>query len=87
VEPAPKSIGCFQYYVSFIDDFSNFLWNYFLKNISEVLACSVNRCEEANSSGRLATVKSQQQQPLNLNFQQYVEHILNSQKILTIQID
>jgi hypothetical protein len=77
VEPAPKSIGCFQYYVSFIDDFSNFFWNYFLKN----------RCEEANSSGRLATVKSQQQQPLNLNFQQYVEHILNSQKILTIQID
>lgn len=34
--PAPKSVGHYQYYVSFIDDFIKFTWIYLLKNRSEV---------------------------------------------------
>jgi len=34
--PAPKSVGHYQYYVSFIDDFSKFTWIFFLKNRSDV---------------------------------------------------
>ena len=34
--PAPQSVGRYQYYVSFIDDFSKFTWIYLLRNRSEV---------------------------------------------------
>jgi hypothetical protein len=34
--PAPKSVGRYKYYVSFIDDFSKFTWIYLLKHKSEV---------------------------------------------------
>ncbi|WVZ95434.1 LOW QUALITY PROTEIN: hypothetical protein U9M48_041200 [Paspalum notatum var. saurae] len=34
--PAPDSTGRYKYYVSFIDDFSKFVWIYLLKNKSEV---------------------------------------------------
>jgi len=34
--PAPKSVGHYQYYVSFIDDFSKFTWIFLLKNRSDV---------------------------------------------------
>jgi hypothetical protein len=34
--PAPESVGRFKYYVSFIDDFSKFMWIYLLKHKSEV---------------------------------------------------
>jgi len=30
--PAPSSVGHYQYYVSFIDDFSKYTWIYLLKN-------------------------------------------------------
>jgi hypothetical protein len=33
---APLSIGKFKYYVSFIDDYSKFMWLYLLKNKSDV---------------------------------------------------
>ena len=35
--PAPKSIGRHEYYVSFIDDYSKFMWIYLLKCRSDVL--------------------------------------------------
>jgi hypothetical protein len=34
--PAPNSFGKFNYYVSFIDDFSKFTWIYLLRHKSEV---------------------------------------------------
>ena len=34
--PAPQSVGHYQYYVSFIDDFSKFTWIFLLKNRSGV---------------------------------------------------
>ena len=34
--PAPTSVGRYDYYVSFIDDFSKFTWIYLLKHKSEV---------------------------------------------------
>jgi histone deacetylase 1/2 len=34
--PAPNSFGKFNYYVSFIDDFSEFTWIYLLRHKSEV---------------------------------------------------
>ena len=34
--PAPQSVGRYQYYVSFIEDFSKFTWIYLLRNRSEV---------------------------------------------------
>jgi hypothetical protein len=34
--PAPKSVGHYQYYVSFIDDFSKFTWIFLLKNRFDV---------------------------------------------------
>jgi hypothetical protein len=34
--PAPKSVGRYKYYVSFIDNFSKFTWIYLLKNKLEV---------------------------------------------------
>jgi hypothetical protein len=34
--PAIPSVGRFKYYMSFIDDFSKFIWVYLLKNKSEV---------------------------------------------------
>ena len=34
--PAPQLVGRYQYYVSFIDDFSKFTWIYLLRNRSEV---------------------------------------------------
>jgi hypothetical protein len=34
--PAPISVGKFKYYVSFIDDYSKFVWIYLLKNKSDV---------------------------------------------------
>jgi histone deacetylase 1/2 len=37
--PTPTSIGRFNYYVSFIDDFSKFTWIYFLRHKSEVFQC------------------------------------------------
>jgi hypothetical protein len=37
--PAPESIGRKRYYVSFIDDFSKFVWVYTLKHKSEVFEC------------------------------------------------
>jgi hypothetical protein len=36
VGPAPSSIGRKNYYVSFIDDYSKFIWIYLLKHKSEV---------------------------------------------------
>jgi histone deacetylase 1/2 len=33
---APTSIGCYEYYVSFIDDYSKFSWIYLLKKKSKV---------------------------------------------------
>jgi histone deacetylase 1/2 len=35
--PAPVSVGKHAYYVSFIDDYSNFTWIYLLKKRSEVI--------------------------------------------------
>jgi hypothetical protein len=35
--PAPKSVGRYKYYVSFVDDYSKFTWIYFLKYKSEVI--------------------------------------------------
>jgi hypothetical protein len=37
---APKSVGKFKYYVSFIDDFSKFMWIYLIKQKSKVFQCS-----------------------------------------------
>jgi len=37
--PAPNSIGRHNYYVSFIDDHSKFVWIYLLKHKSEVYQC------------------------------------------------
>jgi histone deacetylase 1/2 len=37
--PAPKSVGHFSYYVSFIDDFSKYTWVYLIKHKSEVFSC------------------------------------------------
>jgi histone deacetylase 1/2 len=37
--PAPNSIGRHNYYVSFIDDHSKFVWIYLLKHKSEVFQC------------------------------------------------
>jgi hypothetical protein len=34
--PAPKSVGRYKYYVSFIDDFSKFTWIYLLKKKLDV---------------------------------------------------
>jgi hypothetical protein len=34
--PCPGSVGGKKYYVSFIDDFSKFMWNYLLNFKSEV---------------------------------------------------
>lgn len=40
--PAPKSVGHYQYYVSFIDDFSKFTWVFLLKNRSDVFQVFLN---------------------------------------------
>jgi hypothetical protein len=32
----PESVGCYKYYVSFIDDYSKFTWIYLIKFKSEV---------------------------------------------------
>jgi hypothetical protein len=37
--PAPTSIGRFNYYVSFIDDYPKFTWIYLLGHKSEVFQC------------------------------------------------
>ena len=37
--PAPTSVGLFQYYVTFIDDFSKFTWIYLIRHKSEVFQC------------------------------------------------
>lgn len=37
--PAPTSVGRHSYYVSFIDDFSKFVWIYLLRNKYEVFQC------------------------------------------------
>jgi histone deacetylase 1/2 len=37
--PAPTSIGRFNYYVSFIDDYSKFTWIYLIRYKSEVFQC------------------------------------------------
>jgi len=37
--PAPTSVGHFNYYVSFIDDYSKFTWIYLLRHKSEVFQC------------------------------------------------
>lgn len=34
--PAPQSVGRFNYYVSFIDDYSKFIWIYLIRHKSEV---------------------------------------------------
>jgi len=41
-EPAPTSIGRNNYYVSFIDDYSKFVWIYLLRQKSEVFQCFKN---------------------------------------------
>ena len=40
--PAPQSVGRYQYYVSFIDNFSKFTWIYLLRNRSEVFQVFLN---------------------------------------------
>jgi hypothetical protein len=40
--PAPTSVGHHDYYVSFIDGYSNFTWIYLLKKKSDALAAFVN---------------------------------------------
>jgi len=40
--PSPQSVGRYQYYVSFIDDFSKFTWIYLLRNRSEVFQVFLN---------------------------------------------
>jgi len=40
--PAPKSVSHYQYYVSFIDDFSKFTWIFLLKNRSDVFEVFLN---------------------------------------------
>ena len=37
--PAPTSVGRFNYYVSFIDDFSKFTWLYLIRHKSEIFKC------------------------------------------------
>lgn len=37
--PAPTSVGRYDYYVSFIDDYSKFTWIYLLRRKSEVFSC------------------------------------------------
>ena len=37
--PAPTSVGKNSYYVSFIDDYSKFIWIYLLRHKSEVFSC------------------------------------------------
>ena len=37
--PAPTSVGRFNYFVSFIDDYSKFTWIYLLRYKSEVFQC------------------------------------------------
>jgi hypothetical protein len=34
--PTSESFGCFKYYMSFIDDYSKFMWIYLLKKKSDV---------------------------------------------------
>jgi hypothetical protein len=34
--PACESVGCYKYYVSFIDDFIKFTWIYLIKHKSEI---------------------------------------------------
>jgi histone deacetylase 1/2 len=36
---APTSVGRFEYYVSFIDDYSKFTWIYLIRHKSEVFKC------------------------------------------------
>jgi histone deacetylase 1/2 len=40
--PAPAFVGRFNYYVSFIDDYSKFTWNYLLHHKSKVFQCFSN---------------------------------------------
>jgi hypothetical protein len=57
---ACESIGCYKYYVSFINDFSKFTWIYLLKHKSEVFQklCESQALVERLFDKKILTIQS-----------------------------
>ena len=80
--PAPQSVGRYQYYVSFIDDFSMFTWIYLLRNRFEVFQVFLNSQQyvECLFNRRIITMQTDwggEYQKLNSFFQKIgiVHHV------------